>query len=81
MSEATAKMTIRLPEEDLLGAKRYASRHRLSLSGLVVRYFERLRLEEAGSLPAEIAEVAGTLPQRLDVRRAYVAGMDAKHAS
>ena len=32
MSEATAKMTIRLPEEDLLGAKRYASRHRLSLS-------------------------------------------------
>ncbi|MBQ6102170.1 MAG: hypothetical protein IJL06_00695 [Kiritimatiellae bacterium] len=80
MSEATAKMTIRLPEEDLLGAKRYASKHRLSLSGLVVRYFKRLRLEEADPLPAEIADVAGTLPRRLDVRRAYVAGMEAKHA-
>lgn len=80
MPGATAKMTIRLPEEDLVGAKRYAMKHRLTLSGLVVRYFERLRMEDSDSLPGEIAEVAGTLPRRLDVRGAYVAGMEAKHA-
>ncbi|MBR1837084.1 MAG: hypothetical protein IJ783_07325 [Kiritimatiellae bacterium] len=72
-------MTIRLPEYDLLGAKRYAERHHITLTGLVVRYFERLRRDGDGAPPAEVAEVAGTLSRGLDVRKSYLAGMEAKH--
>ena len=76
----TAKMTIRLPRKNLDIAKQYAQQHNLSLTGLVQRYFERLRPDETDSIPPEIAAVAGTLPAGIDVRAEYEAAMEAKHS-
>lgn len=77
----TAKMTIRLPRKDLDIAKQYALQHNLSLTGLVLRYFERLRPDETNGIPPEIAAVAGTLPAGIDVRAEYAAAMEAKHSA
>ena len=77
---STAKMTIRLPRKDLDIAKQYAHQHNLSLTGLVLRYFERLRPDETNGIPPEIAAVAGTLPAGIDVRAEYAAAMEAKHS-
>lgn len=77
---STAKMTIRLPRKDLDIAKQYALQHNLSLTGLVLRYFERLRPDETNGIPPEIAAVAGTLPAGIDVRAEYAAAMEAKHS-
>ena len=74
----TAKMTIRFPRKNLDIAKQYALQHNLSLTGLVLRYFERLRPDETKGIPQEIANVAGTLPAGIDVRTEYAAAMEAK---
>lgn len=80
MATSTAKMTVRLPDDDLAIARQYASRHGLSLTGLVVRYFESLRCEAKDAQPAEIAAVAGTVPMFDVVRDDYIAAMEAKHS-
>ncbi len=76
----TAKMTIRLPQRELDTAKMYAASHNLSLTALVVRYFERLQIPDDTEIPPEIAPVAGTLPPNVDVCADYIAGMEARHS-
>ncbi len=68
-----ARMTIRLPGETLLFAQGYARRARISLSELVLRYFNRLResSEEMGELPSSVREVAGIIPPDVDVEKMY----------
>lgn len=68
-----ARMTIRLPGETLLFAQEYARRARISLSELVLRYFNRLRetsIDEDG-LPGSVREVVGIIPPDVDVEKAY----------
>ncbi|MBE6381785.1 MAG: hypothetical protein E7049_02075 [Lentisphaerae bacterium] len=68
-----ARMTIRLPGETLLFAQEYARRARISLSELVLRYFNRLRetsIDKDG-LPGSVREVVGIIPPDVDVEKAY----------
>lgn len=57
------KLTLRLDEEAIERAKRYASRRGTSVSKLVQRYFERLEGEEddRDGEPVEESELVGSL--------------------
>ena len=80
MASATARLTVNVPRESLLGAKLYASRHGMTLTGLVTRYFERISPHgERLTLPPEVASVAGIIPGAVNVVEEYVADMERKH--
>ncbi len=69
-----ARMTIRLPGETLLFAQRYAQDRQITLSELVLRYFNRLRdsfAERRDDIPKSVKDVAGILPQDIDVKKTY----------
>lgn len=76
----TAKMTIRLPENDLAFAKHYAHEHGFSLTGLIQRYLNRLLAAESGEVPPEVRRVAGIVPSKIDARVEHMNHRIRKHA-
>lgn len=76
-----ARMTVRLPADELAFAKAYAKNHGLTLTGLVHHYFDTLARSERGSdIPAEVTEIAGTVPPDLDARDQYYDDALRKHS-
>ena len=67
----TAKMTIRLPEEELAFAKHYARENGFSLTGLIHRYLIRLLQAKSSDIPLEVRSVAGIVPPRVDAKAEY----------
>ncbi len=67
----TAKMTVRLPEDELAFAKDYARKHGFSLTGLIHRYLHRLLQAESGDIPMEVRRVTGIVPAQVDARAEY----------
>ena len=77
-----ARMTIRLPGDALDFARQYARESRMTLSELVLRYFERLReinLRKSGAVPRSVAKVAGIIPADVDVESEYRAHLAEKY--
>ena len=77
-----ARMTIRLPGETLLFAQSYARERNISLSELVLRYFNRLKgacATQEGVVPASVRDVAGILPADLDFKDSYRAHLAEKY--
>ena len=68
-----ARMTIRLPSDTLLFAQGYARTRHISLSELVVRYFNRLKESFSGQdgIPASVRDVVGIIPSEIDVEQMY----------
>ena len=68
-----ARMTIRLPSDTLLFAQGYARKRQISLSELVVRYFNRLKESFSGQdgIPASVRDVVGIIPSDIDVEQMY----------
>ena len=68
-----ARMTIRLPSDTLLFAQGYARTRHISLSELVVRYFNRLKESFPGQdgIPASVRDVVGIIPSDIDVEQVY----------
>jgi hypothetical protein len=68
-----ARMTIRLPSDTLLFAQGYARKRQISLSELVVRYFNRLKESFSGQdgIPASVRDVVGIIPSDIDVEQVY----------
>jgi len=67
-----AKMTIRLPGASLEFARRYAGAMGITVTDLVVRYFERIRATFSdGDIPASVRDVAGIVPRSIDARSDY----------
>ena len=68
-----ARMTIRLPSDTLLFAQGYARKRHISLSELVVRYFNRLKESFSGQdgIPASVRDVVGIIPSDIDVEQVY----------
>ena len=66
-------MTIRLPSDTLLFAQGYARTRHISLSELVVRYFNRLKESFSGQdgIPASVRDVVGIIPSDIDVEQVY----------
>lgn len=69
-----ARMTIRLPGETLIFVQNYAHERQLSLSELVLRYFNRLKdsiRTKDDDIPISVRDVVGILPPSVDVKEAY----------
>lgn len=77
---ATAKLTIRLPQEDLDFVRRYARKHGVTITSIVNRYLAQLR---EGSEPRElhpsIERITGLAPAGVDAERAYLEHLEEKH--
>ena len=67
----TAKMTIRLPENERAFAKHYASENGFSLTGLIHRYLTRLLQAKSSDIPLEVGSVEGIVPPRVDAKAEY----------
>lgn len=75
----SAKLTVRLPPDELEFAKHYAEGLGISLTALVHRYFSRLKQADEHPIPEAVAPIAGILPNTLDARSEYASHMESKH--
>jgi len=66
----TAKLTIRLPKNDLEFAKRYAQAHRMTVTELIDRYLRSLQ-GEVGAIHPEVERISGLIPSEVDARAEY----------
>jgi hypothetical protein len=75
----TRKLTIRLPEEEIDFAKEYAARHGMTMTQLIDRYLKVLQRCPEGKLHPDIVRFSGIIPENIDARDAYHAGLEEKH--
>lgn len=76
---STRKLTIRLPEEEIDFARKYAARHGLTMTQLIDRYLKALQRRPEGQLDPDIVRFSGIIPEDLDARDEYHGGMAEKH--
>jgi hypothetical protein len=74
-----AKLTLRLPAEELEFVKKYAREHRLTLTALVHRFFLELQRTQADEVPRSLTAIAGLVPSEVDVRDEYARHRQRKH--
>jgi hypothetical protein len=74
-----AKLTIRLPTDELQFAKAYAREHRLTVTALIQRFLQQLRVTQAAGVPPSLDGIAGLVPPDVDARAEYVAGRQERH--
>jgi hypothetical protein len=75
----TARLTVRLPPAELGFAKSYAKENGISLTALILRYFERLKQTETQDIPKEVESITGIIPQNISVKSEYSAYIEGKH--
>lgn len=75
----TAKLTIRLPKEDLEFAKQYAQEHQVTVTELIDRYLRRLRNTPGASIHPEVEKISGLVPSDIDARAQYREHLASKH--
>jgi len=75
---ATRKLTIRLSEEEIDFAKKYAAEHGLTMTQLIDRYLKQLQRRPEGPLGPEIVRFSGIVPEPVG-RDDYFAAMEDKH--
>ena len=75
----TRKLTVRLPEEDIDFAKKFAARHGLTLTELIDRYFKQLQSRQDRRLHPDIIHFSGIIPLDVDTKNEYAAAMEEKH--
>jgi len=66
----TAKLTVRLPKNDLEFAKRYAQAHRITVTELIDRYLRSLQAG-VGAIHPEVERISGLIPADVDARAEY----------
>lgn len=67
MPTDTVKLTIRLPQRDVIFVKDYARAHGLTVTEVIDRYLRRMReLEDYSPSPA-LDEITGLVPSDIDV--------------
>ncbi len=76
----TAKLTVRLPKEDLEFVKRYAREHQMTITELIDRYFRALRTPPESAIHPEVERISGLVPSDVDSEESYREYMVKKHA-
>jgi uncharacterized protein DUF6364 len=66
----TAKLTVRLPKNDLEFAKQYAQAHRITVTELIDRYLRSLQAG-VGAIHPEVERISGLIPADVDARAEY----------
>ncbi|MDR9490256.1 MAG: DUF6364 family protein [Spiribacter sp.] len=75
----TAKLTIRLPREDVEFIKSYAKAHRLTVTEVIDRSLRQMRSEQAEGLSPEIATISGILRNEHIDEESHKAYLERKH--
>lgn len=75
----TARLTVRLPAAELTFAKNYAKEHNISLTALILRYFERLKQNEVKEVPKEVLPITGIISENIDIKDEYATHIESKH--
>ena len=75
----TAKVTVRLPIEDIEFAKRYARDHRITLTELIDRHFRQLRSQAESEIHPEVEKISGLVPPEVDAKAEYHEHLMKKH--
>jgi hypothetical protein len=78
MRTDNAKLTIRLPREDLDFAKTYAKTHGVTVTEVIDRYLRLLRAREQQPSP-EVARMTGLIPADVDGEAEYRRALIDKH--
>jgi len=81
MEKETAKLTVRLPREDIEFAKRYAQANDLTVTELIDRHLRRMRLLQARDLSPELDEITGLVPADVDAEADWHAHQQRKHGA
>jgi Family of unknown function (DUF6364) len=74
----TAKLTVRLPKNDLDFAKHYAREHRITVTELIDRYLRSLK-DGAGAIHPKVERISGLIPRDVDARAEYREHVLEKH--
>ena len=75
----TRKLTVRLPEEDIDFARRFAARHGLTMTQLIDRYLKQLQCRHEGQLHPDIVRFSGIVPAEIDAQAEYAQALEEKH--
>ena len=75
----SARLTVRLPPAELSFAKSYAKSHGISLTALILRYFEKLKYSGAKDIPKEVIPIAGIISENVSAKNEYSAHIENKH--
>jgi hypothetical protein len=63
-----AKLTVRLPEQDLDFVREYARSHGMTLAALVHRFISQLRRSRMSGPTRDLAPITGLIPSDVDAR-------------
>ena len=74
-----AKLTVRLPEDELDFAREYAQAHGVTMTDLILRFFRGLRETGPDEIHPEIRAITGILPRKTDARAEYREHLLRKH--
>ncbi|MEN9727873.1 MAG: hypothetical protein RL434_2239 [Pseudomonadota bacterium] len=80
MQADTAKLTIRLPREDLDFAKTFAKAHGVSVTEVIDRYLRLLRHQVVKPGP-EVLRITGLIPDDVDGVDEYQRYLHEKHSA
>ena len=75
----TAKLTVRLPKQDLEFAKQYAQEHRITVTELIDRFLQRLQAGRMSPIHPEIEKISGLVPSDIDAEALYREHLLSKH--
>lgn len=76
---ATAKLTVRLPKEEIEFAKQYAQEHRVTVAELFDRYLRRLQDTSGATIHPEVEKISGLVPSDVDAKELYLEHLAIKH--
>lgn len=71
MHNETAKLTIRLPKQDVAFVKEYARAHGLTVTEVIDRYLRRIRALESREPAPELDIISGILPSDAGLEEEY----------
>lgn len=80
MTTESTKLTIRLPQQDVLFAKRYAKANGMTVTEVIDRHLRRMRALEQYSPSAALDAITGLIPDDIDAREEYRVHQREKHS-
>ena len=77
---ARAKLTVRLPEENLAFLKEIAAANHVTVTEMIGRYLMRLRKQMESPIHPEVQRVTGLVPADVNAREVWRATLERKHS-
>lgn len=76
----TDSITVDLPVNEIEFIKKYAERHKVTISELIDRYVKHLQFFKKNEIHPDLARISGILPDKIDVMNDYCQYLMEKHS-